>query len=468
MVKALRLYTVFKPTDFKFRFANGTSVNAYNIVNLKPFSHSPIYKGNTGGVDKYESILILYQRDRVKIADKLLKDMRNGLSENKRIFPGFNQALKTDIEIKAVSFSSYDPDKIYDVYMQHGSPDKVFPLIILPRGNRSIYDSIYYKTKAEFLANDLPSQVVTEDLIMDYARYRWALLSISVQIFAKMGGIPYALDRSVIRVEDPSNTSIAIMGLGISAHPLHRRRGVGFVTLFDHNGVWNFMNSKVLSMDKQEDMSEKIANLLEESISSILRANPKKNNILIIHYSGKEIGRREEEALRNAIKKAESMGKFAAVYVLKIRDSDIIIGHEDGPHKTKNEVITWYPPVGATFQLKPDVYAMVTTGYFDLSESASRRRIKANIYAGLPTIKIIARHREAEMLNNEFNINDKDLLSTVFGMCRLNYVAISNPVSKEPVTIRYSREIAWITLRLMENHVDVSKLSRIRYVMWFL
>jgi len=467
-VKALRLYTVFKPTDFKFRFANGASVNAYNIISLEPLSRSPIYEGSIEGVDKYELILILYQQDKAKLAKKLLEDMRNGLRENKKIFPGFNQALKTDIKIKVASFSSYDPDEIYDVYIQHGSPDKVFPLIVLPKVNRSIYDSIYYRTKARFLASDVPSQVVTEDLIRDEARYRWSLLSISIQIFAKMGGVPYALDRSVMRVEDPSSTSIAIMGLGISAHPLHRRRGVGFVTLFDHNGVWNFMDSSVLSMDKQEDMSEKIAELLERSISKILSTSSKKNNILVIHYSGKEIGRKEEEAVRNAIKNAESMNKFAAVYVLKIRDSDIIIGLEDGPHKTKDGTITWYPPVGVTFQLKPDVYAMATTGYFDLSEGAGRSMIKANVYVGLPTIKIVARHREVEILNHEFNISDKDLLSTVFGMCRLNYVAISNPVSKEPVTIRYSREIAWITLRLMENQVDVSKLSRVRYIMWFL
>lgn len=464
----MKLLTVFKPTDFKFKFANGTSVNAYSIINLKPLSRSPIYERSIEGVDKYKSMLILYRQDKEKLAKKLLEDMKNGLYENKKIFPGFNRALGTNIEINSNSFSSYEPDKIYDVYIQHGSPDKVFPLIVLPKVNRSMYDSIYYRTKATFLAKDIPSQVVTEDLLGNDNTYRWSLLPISVQIFAKMGGIPYALDRSVIRIKDLSSTTITIMGLGISAHPLNRRRGVGFVTLFDHEGVWNFMDSQVLSMDKQEDMSEKIAELLEGSISKILSKNPKKNNILIIHYSGKEIGWREEEAIRNAIRNAKSMNKFASVYVLKIRDSDIIIGHYDGPHKAGDGTITWYPPVGATFQLKPDVYTMVTTGYFDLGKDASTSRIKANINVGLPTTKIIARHREVEVLNQEFEISDEDLLSTVFGMCRLNYVAIGNPVSKEPVTIRYSREIAWITLRLMENRIDVSKLGRVSYVMWFL
>ncbi len=468
MVRPLRFYTIFKPIDFKFKFANGTSVNAYSIIKLGPLSATPIYGESVTDVNRYRSILILYRMDRARLAKKLLENMRYGLRENKKIFPGFNEALRTNIEIEAIPFNNYDPDEIYDVFMQHGSSDKVFPLIVLPKVNRSIYDNIYYGVKARFLAGDVASQVVTEDLILDEDRYRWSLLSISIQIFAKMGGVPYALDRSVIEVKDYSDTSVAIMGLGISVHPIHRRRGIGFVTLFDHNGIWNFMDSSALSMDKQEDMSGKIATLLERSIKRILSTSSKKYNILVIHYSGKEIGRREEEAVKNAIRNAKNMDKFIAVYVLKIRDSDIVVGHQDGPHRARDGTPTGYPPVGAIFQLKPDVYAMVTTGYFDLGEGTGRSMIRANIYTGLPTVKIIARHRDVEVLNYEFDIGDKDLLATVFSMCRLNYVAINNPVSREPVTVRYSREIAWITLRLMEMRVDVSKLNRIRYVMWFL
>jgi len=318
-----------------------------------------------------------------------------------------------------------------------------------------------------FMSKDIPSQVVTRDLILDELRYRWSLLSISVQIYTKMGGVPCALDRSMIKAIDLSNTVITIMGLGISAHPLYRKRGVGFVTVFDHNGVWNFMDSQALSMDRTENMSDKIATLLERSVNKALSVSSKKNNILIIHYSGKEISSREEDALRTAVRNAKYLDKFAAVYVLKIRDSDIVIAFRDSPHIAKDGTYTWYPPVGACFKLKPDVYAMVTTGYFNLGDEKNRI-IRANIIIGLPAVKIIARHKDIELRTQEFDISDIDMLSTVFGMSRLNYVAINNPVTKEPVTIRYSREIAWISLRLIENNVDISKLSRARHVMWFL
>jgi len=463
----MRLYTVFNPRDFRFRFANGVSVNAYDIVRLGPLSRVPLYnKEFVRGIDEYKSILILHHKDDLELISKLVEDLRHGLRYNKKIFPGLNQVLKTNFDIDAVPFNSYDPENIMDAYLHHAS-NGAFPVVILPKTNRSIYDNIYYKTKAVFLSKDIPSQVVTKDLIQNEANYRWSLLSITIQIYAKMGGVPYALDRSMIRAIDPSDTAVAIMGLGITVHPLRKKRGVGFVTVFDYNGVWNFMESQVLQMDKTDEMSEKVSKLLERSVSKILSESSKKNNVLIIHYSGKDISRREEEVLGSVIKEANYMGKFAAVYVLKIRDSDIVIAQQSSPHRAQDGTLTWYPPVGACFVLKPDVYAMVTTGYFIL-DGGMPSIIKVNIHTGLPTVKIIARHRNIEPRGQQININDIDLLATVFGMCRLNYVSVSNPVTKEPVTVRYSREIAWVSLHLSENNVDLGRLIKAKYTMWFL
>jgi hypothetical protein len=245
---------------------------------------------------------------------------------------------------------------------------------------------------------------------------------------------------------------------------LQKERGVGFITVFDHNGVWNFMDTIALTMDKIDDIAENIAKLIERSIEVILQRTITKNQILIIHYSGKEISSREEEAIRNAITTAKYLNKFIAVNVLKIKDSDIVVGFEDSPHKDKSGKYTWYPPAGIVFSLKRDVYLMVTTGYFE-----SGSGIMSNIRRGLPSSKIIARHREMEIQDQSKTfLEDIDLLASVFAMCRLNYASISNPLSKDPVTIRYSREIAWLTLRLEEYGTDLSKLTKIKNVMWFI
>jgi argonaute-like protein implicated in RNA metabolism and viral defense len=461
----MRFFERFKIVDFKFNFKNGIATDAYRIVKLGPLSKTPLYKNATVGVDQYRLLLILYKEES-KIEERVkqfIKDLKEGLVD-KRIFLGFNQVLETNVEIEALPFKAYDPDIIFDTFNQHVDSHVAFPVIILPKVAKSQYDSIYYRTKAVFLAKDIPTQVVTIDLLEDLNNYKWSILPLTVQIFVKMGGVPYALARRFISTDILTDVTINILGFGLSYHPLHEERGVGFITVFDHNGVWNFMDSIALSMDKIDDLKENIAKLIERSIEVILQSTTTKNQILIIHYSGKEISSKEEEAIRNAITTAKYLNKFIAVNVLKIKDSDIVVGFEDSPHKDKSGKYTWYPPAGIIFSLKRDVYLMVTTGYFE-----SGKGIMSNIKRGLPSSKIIARHREMEIQDQSKSLlEDKDLLASVFAMCRLNYASMSNPLSKDPVTIRYSREIAWLTLRLEEHGTDLSKLTKIKNIMWFI
>jgi hypothetical protein len=466
----MRILDRFKITDFKLNFKESIATDAYRIIKLGPLSKTPLYKNATVDVDQYKLLLVLYKKDESEIEGRVkqfIKDLKEGL-EDKRIFSGFNQVLRTNVDIEAIPFNKYDPDTIFNTFNQHGFSNVAFPVIILPKVARSEYDSIYYRTKAVFLAKDIPTQIVTIDLLKDANRYKWSLLPLTVQIFVKMGGVPYALARRFISIEGLTNVTINIVGFSLSYHPLQKKRGIGFITVFDHNGVWNFMDSVVLSMDKVDNITEGVAKLIERSLKEILQRTATENQILIIHYSGKEISSREEEAIRNAIVTAKYLNenKFITVYVLKIKDSDIVVGLKDSPYKDKrSEIETWYPPAGIIFSLKRDVYLMVTTGYFEQEKD----NIRANITRGLPTSKIIARHREMEIPSQrETFLEDKDLLKSVFAMCRLNYASMSNPLSKDPLTIRYSREIAWLTLRLEEHDVDLSKLNKIKNVMWFI
>jgi argonaute-like protein implicated in RNA metabolism and viral defense len=123
-----------------------------------------------------------------------------------------------------------------------------------------------------------------------------------------------------------------------------------------------------------------------------------------------------------------------------------------------------YPPIGLTLQLKPDIYLMFTSGYF----FGTHTSVKVNIRRGLSRARIISRHKEMELAKDELKLGDKELLATVFGMCRLNYSSVQNPVAREPITVRYSREIAWLSLRLSELGTNLDEDIRIKKVMWFI
>ena len=137
----------------------------------------------------------------------------------------------------------------------------------------------------------------TLDLLKDEQNYRWSLLPTAVQIFTKMGGIPYTLHKGILAEKTSENVAVFIMGFGVSHHPLLEKRAVGHLVIFDQAGTWCFMDSTALLLDRGEDVSKKIASLLARSITSILKHSKKRDNVLVIHYSGKEISRVEEEAI---------------------------------------------------------------------------------------------------------------------------------------------------------------------------
>jgi argonaute-like protein implicated in RNA metabolism and viral defense len=463
------LFGYYDIRSFPLRFGGGgIGLSAYEIIRHGPLAYEPLHCASyLHSVNRFKSLLILYKGGDGEIQklvnEKLKKHLSEGL-ENKKIFPGLNAVFKLNIEISVVPFKSYDPDEIFSAFQEHCSDvDTCFPLIVLPRVARGDYVSIYYRTKATFLNKGVASQIFTVDLLKDEQNYKWSLLPTAIQIFTKMGGVPYALDRGVLGEKVSEDVAVFIMGLGISYHPLLRRRGAGYLVVFDQSGAWYFMDSTVLLLGRDEDISERIANLLTRSINSILSYSNKRDNVLIIHYSGKEIGRAEEEAIASAIKSAEKeLNKFLAVYILKIRDSDIIVYDTQSMYMI-DKAQSGYPPIGLTLQLKPGLYLMFTSGYFEAQSS-----VRGNIKMGLSRARVISRHKEMEPAKDELKLGDKELLATVFGMCRLNYSSVQNPVAREPITVRYSREIAWLSLRLSELGTNLDEDIRIKRVMWFI
>jgi len=470
----MKRFEQFDIKKFTLRFGGGnTDTDIYKIVYYGPLSYGNLLETSTSlSAKRYKSILILYngsddKNNTKELAIKLKKHLDEGL-DNKKIFAGFNSIFNLNVEYSLIPFrGEYETQKIeeiYDIFNQHcDNIDTCFPLIILPWESRSIYNNIYYAVKAIFLKKEVPSQIFTIDVLRDKQKYTWSLLPLSIQIFTKMGGIPYIIDRSVLG-EVPTDVAVFIMGLGISQHPLQQKRGIGFTTVFDHHGTWYFADSVALILDKKDNISKSLSDLLKRCIQQLLKLSKAKKNVLIIHYSGKEIGRIEEEAIAEAIKDIETdLFKFASVYILKIKNSNFVIGDTNSPYAVDGNV-TYYPPAGTIFELKPDIYLMVTSGYF----LDSQGRAKGNIKIGLPTVKIVSRHRNMEIRRYDIELDNKQLLATVFGLCRINYNSVQNPILREPITIRYSKEIAWLSLRLLDLNTNLDNIGRIKKIMWFI
>jgi hypothetical protein len=70
-------------------------------------------------------------------------------------------------------------------------------------------DSEYGATKATLLSEGLLSQNVTFELIQSSAQFEWAAANIALALFAKLGGIPWAVDR-------PNADGEIVIGMGRS------------------------------------------------------------------------------------------------------------------------------------------------------------------------------------------------------------------------------------------------------------
>jgi hypothetical protein len=443
----------------------------YFVIQHGPYSKSSPIDPNIN-VDRYKKVLIICKKDDIDLCNNLRKDLVNGLPKQ-TIFKPFNQIFKTTLDFQVVEYESSNynedknEDKILEVY-EKNYEQFTFPLVVTPNVAKSQIDSIYYRVKAQFLDETLeekatPSQVFTKDLLKQRnesnlnTNYNWSLLPTAMQMFTKMGGVPYVLKQSCINVGDRFN--VHFMGLGLTIDPKDRQKRVGFVTIFNDNGSLSFMDSNILA----DNVSESYGKLVSNAIERIIYSSNVNRNILIVHYAGKELRREDDELIRNAIEYALNKEKAIEVYAAKVNRSDIFLIDTDSPSKDKSGGAAYYPRVGNVIRLKDHLYVMTTGGV--IAENG-----KTNILTGgLPSALLISIHRElSNHPSNTNTLSDDDLVNSVFIMSRISYSNLSNPVLSEPITIKYSREIAYLTLRLSYLNERINLPEHIKKVMWFI
>ncbi|BFH73283.1 hypothetical protein SJAV_12270 [Sulfurisphaera javensis] len=469
----MKIFHRFSLSDFLLRFGeSNVNIHPYYITFYGPFSISSHYDKNIS-VNRYKKILIICKKENLDSCKSLSNDLKNGLEGNNwRVYKGFNNIFRTNIDFQVVDYDSgndYDPNKILSVY-EDNYESKTFPLIVLPKTARSEIDSIYYRVKANFLNPELgelssPTQIVTTDTLKNSSIYIWSLLPMAIQLFVKMGGVPYSLAQSPVTKERTlsGKISLHIIGLGLSRDPLNNKNYVGYVSVFDSYGVWVFGDSNVLDSN---NVPTSFGEIISRYIKDIASKSSVQDHIVIIHYSGKELGRDDDEKIRKAIQEAKnSLGSRVIIFVLKINYSDLVLIDDSSEYQGKSGENSWYPPIGLTIKLKNNVYALSTTGTFKISN----QQTKANIFRGLPTLLLVSRHIELENESNldESNLDDLTLIRTVFAMARLNYVSVQNPMLKEPITTRYSREIAYLTSRVFRVS-EKTLPENVKKVMWFI
>jgi len=441
-------------------FGNGTGLmpNQLNSPNVRPFRMPP---------QQHIRIALVYPRDFEKEAQRLANELEHGSSYSRRLYSGFERVFKTKLEIERHQISSlsldYEEDakKYIDIIDNIPPASDLIMLCIIPRTPKALANTPYYIVKKFLIKKRKQSQMVTADIIRDAYRFRMSLFPIAMQIFAKAGGVPYALS-APLGIADLKTLNLMI-GVGLSKirnlETGELSQYIGYANFFAAHGIWLFSEFFVEPYKGDEIRArEKLASAFERlilnSVKKIVEEEKARKNgdieriNLIIHYSGKQISTLEEEAVISASADLSvRLKRQVNVAILKVFTTTIYRIFDDASE-------TFHIAAGTYVQIHPNVCLLSTMGF--LPEC---RRI---IGRGTPRPLLISiKSRGSEPLDLE------TLVYSVFAMARVNYAGLTL-FTREPATTRYSRRIAYFLNRFNDETLLSDAREFLRRTLWFI
>lgn len=241
----------------KYVFGDNQERNS-QFLGLKEFG--PLKK-----VEVPVKVLFVFSKGHKDFARDLFRALKGETYKN--VFPGMEELFGIPFSkenVKGIEVSRVSGDevtRILEVECLREDKKLVFPIVLVPSRADS---NLYYSIKVEAARKNIACQNVTMDLLRIADELKWAVGSIGVQIFAKMGGIPWKVK--------PSNEKCLIVGIGQAHRKDSRgnvRRYFSYSVLTDSSGL--FKDIKVLSstIDPKkylEELGQKLLTVIRERI----------------------------------------------------------------------------------------------------------------------------------------------------------------------------------------------------------
>lgn len=204
-------------------------------------------------------------------------------------------------------------------------------IVLVPHSEKFETAAPYYEAKAAFANLAIPTQMVTTELVRDENQFGWSVANIALALFAKLGGIPWAVDA-------PAGDDDLIIGIGRADVGPERERFFGYAVTFVSNGIYRQTFSFTPTADEAA-YEERLQKAIEAALASDVDEPPAR---LIIHLA-KRAGTREIEAAERAMQAA---GLRVPVAFLRLDDSSLHDVADTGE-------ASFAPPKGLVVKLGP-------------------------------------------------------------------------------------------------------------------
>lgn len=297
---------------------------------------------NTGVELQKKSVLFVFPESAREHARKLARGL-----EGHKGFRGVEKMFRVPFSGKMMDYLAFDADlsapaataasyrKAIQKWNDSRTTTPVVALVLIPRSDRWETERPYYEAKAAFAQLNIPTQMVTTELLENESQFDWSIANIALQMFAKLGGIPWL-------VEVPASDDDLIIGIGRSEvrRDVGRQRLFGYALSFASNGYYRsaWVFKPVATVEEYEKrLQEAVAGSIRKSTTAMDQP-PRR----IVLHLGKKTGHREIGAVEAAMRE---VGVRVPAAFLRIDDSstyDLTSGTD-----------TFAPPRGLAVRLGP-------------------------------------------------------------------------------------------------------------------
>ena len=189
-------------------------------------------------------LFIYHSEDKAKEVTKLYKALVNGVISGRYTLKPINEFIKQNLYLPdSGNIEIQNPDNAIEEVraaikkLDFTDGRKYIAIYIAPQSKDSLTHykpNFYYQLKEELLYSGISSQVILKDTINDTSGFIWSMNNIGIAILAKMGGIPWRLNRLI-------NDEL-IVGVGAFISLSRKTNYVGNAFCFNNKGVFKDFN----------------------------------------------------------------------------------------------------------------------------------------------------------------------------------------------------------------------------------
>ena len=317
-----------KPKIYIFK-DNETANSQFNGV----MQHGPIEEVTTEPFYFY-----LYKEEHKNFGQELVKALNGSFFT----FKGLDKLLlpkQSKANTRGITKNNFSLQEINTVINEVKTSEQSNPIIISVTPEKE--EEFYYQLKQQCLQENIPVQTVHTETIRNPNTLKWSVSNIAIQIFSKLGGVPW--------IVEPSHKNCLIVGIG-QAHKYNKEekryeRFFSYSVLIDSSG--KFISIKQLA---DETVKLKFIEGITKSISEIIQQNNTYKKI--IFHIPQKLNKDEIQTIENILAKTSENIELS---IIKINDKSDFIGF----NADKNSLV---PYESSYVQISDKQYLIWTEG----------------------------------------------------------------------------------------------------------